>query len=610
MPRTGEKTSRPCPHDCRKFFRMFNGGVWKLVGCQTYGSDAAYSRHKTKLHPLCSPHCPVPDCTKKIDSVAQMNESFSQFLESRRNSLLHSDLRFEEPSPNPNVTTNLSDVSDDLYIDEDDGAIPKFSCSECDQLCVNLFSLKRHMERTHIESTRKIKEAKFATLQKILTASGFQTKQELAFFVLSCLTSPMASEVIIEALSRDPAIKLQVNHFLMLPFAVQNLSLEREKEKRHHLGKLNITLKLGEEGQGELNSALSLGFSKHQFRHWKDGKIRDMGICASNGKSGYSIPLPKCIQAMFPCDGDEWGKIVLTSGNRIPLTISTDGGSMDRRNGAVIVKIQRRDDLWTIGNRFKKPNLNATHAVLFMKETYENLRRELAPLYAEMEKPFQCTSDLTYSLEFAESNDMKMSLLLLGLGPLYLKTEANCCFRCREIRGKNLPTKHHFDGAMNLEDYVDFRKFDDDDKELGFSITNDLTTKQRTLESIKTAATEVSKIQQEVADKKSTPKKLKEYQKETGVVNYPITTVSIHLHHLELIHLTEGVAKRVVKLMIVTIPANSRMEERVKVAFKRYGDLDFRKDEKLPLWKRLDKTSINRVKWLQILAGFFSGFLI
>jgi hypothetical protein len=42
---------------------------------------------------------------------------------------------------------------------------------------------------------------------------------------------------------------------------------------------------------------------------------------------------------------------------------------------------------------------------------------------------------------------------------------------------------------------------------------------------------------------------------------FPITTIPCHCHHVKLIHLTEGVAKQVVKLMIVTVPPRTRSQD-------------------------------------------------
>lgn len=487
-----------------------------------------------------------------------------------------------------------------------------FSCRYgcCEQTFPTRWRRQHHEQRDHglqpAHPPQSKRQGKFEILHRMMSVGGFEGKTQFATFVLSCLTAHQILQVMKLVMKGSDTVRLKLTQFLRLPVAIQKMnSFEMEEEKRNYLGDLNISLKLGEEAQQELNEALDLGFSAHQFRKWKGDTLADIGIGPSPGNNGYCAPLQQCIETMMDCDWKEYDK---DNPEGILLTVSTDGGSMDRRNGAVIVKLQRRDEKWAIGNRFKKPELNATHSVLYIKEKYETLQPELHPLFDELTHPLVCSDGIRRPIVCGASDDMKMSCLLLGLGKIYLRTSRNMCFRCHAYRHDTLPDKHHFDGALSEEEWKCFEEFASTDQELKISNTCSRTVKRRTLEEIQTVARELDELRRDVCNQvPGAAERLSRRIEETGVEHYPITTIPIHRHFLELIHLTEGITKRVIKLMVVPIPPNSEMEHRVKTAFQHFADISFTETgQGIPLWRRLDKTRLNRVKWLQVLADFFA----
>jgi hypothetical protein len=501
---------------------------------------------------------------------------------------------------------NLNDVDDDF----DEMLANTFTCRfpACARIFEKKWNRDRHEERRHgVEGIRKEKEAKYAKMVRLLEAGNFVDSSDAASFFMSCLTTEKAVNVIIPMLGHTNALKLKISQFLGLPEEIQKISVfQRQKEHKDHLGSLNVRLKIGEEGQKELDEALSMGFTNHQFRTWKEKRISLYGICPSPGKRGYCVSLNSCMINLFPFSSQEWSDYDRKYPGGIVMTLSSDGGSMDRRNGAIIIKIQRRDEDWVIGNRFKKPNLNPTHSVLYMKETYEYLAQELGGLYQEILKPMLCSDNRHRNLVFGASDDMKMSLLKLGMGEVWRTTSHNICFRCHEKRFTSIPDMHHLKGNLNLEEWNSFAQFAEEDGDLSIWDNNDQTVERRTLLQIRETASKIEMLTE--ANEKEQVQKLK---KETGVTNIPITTIPIHRHFLELIHLTEGVTKKVVKLMIVTVPPNSEMEKEVVLSFKRSADITFKVTKTpMPLWQRLDKArGLNRVKWLQLLNGFFhKGF--
>ena len=508
-----------------------------------------------------------------------------------------------------------------------DGALRNFSSKSA--LIVHE---RRHKEQCDLpccycaekKEAPKIQEAKYTKLTKIMTAISslpgidFDNKEDLVEFLLSCLTTDTLLFLLKKVIVGNGELHQKMTSFFNLPVRVQQMSAQdkykNQEEKRELLTKMNIRLHLGEEKQDEMNRYINTGLTGCQLRVRKEKKISAIPMKLSPGKNGYVVPLRACVAAMIP--KSKWPQYDAENPDGIVLTVSTDGGSMDKRNGAVISKIQRRDDDWARGNRYKMPSLSATHAMLYIKETYENLKVELAPLYTAIGKgTLKCSDGKTRKLLVGESNDMKMTLLLTGRGQLFRRTSELLCTRCpaRRRYWTSTPERHHFDGSLSPEDWKVFESFEkeDDPESENISKSNTRSYGWTTLEELREIAKRIEELQEDVRNSvEGAAQELDELRKTSGVEHMPITAVPIYLHFTELLHATEGVTKRVVKLMVLDVPNKTIHETRVKYVFKKYIGVEFKETKNEQLWQRLDKDRLNRVQWLKMLQGFFdeSGF--
>jgi hypothetical protein len=249
-----------------------------------------------------------------------------------------------------------------------------------------------------------------------------------------------------------------------------------------------------------------------------------------------------------------------------------------------------------------------------MEETYDGLKKELAQLYEDIQKPIKCSDGKWRNLVVGESNDMKMGLLLTGRDKLYLKSSKHLCIRCTTERAF-LPNKHHFDGALTTQDWEDFKSLDQegDEENIAETKNHDQSASWMTLEELANHCQKIKRQEEIIQGGDLTPREthkareeLAAFKREVGVVGETISTVPLFQHFTELIHLTEGAVKRAVKLMVLEAPPGSLMEKRVVHVFKKYANITFRDSNgNEQLWQRLDKTRLNRVQWLHMLQGFF-----
>jgi len=65
--------------------------------------------------------------------------------------------------------------------------------------------------------------------------------------------------------------------------------------------------------------------------------------------------------------------------------------------------------------RGKRPTHNATYGLFHMSESYEELSKELAPFYREIEKGIRGCDKVSRTIELFETSDMKMSASVLGM---------------------------------------------------------------------------------------------------------------------------------------------------------------------------------------------------
>jgi hypothetical protein len=379
-------TPKPCPHISHEHLKIHGNRHEKksygIENCNNfYFSSPALSRHANKVaHPYCPSFCPVKSCGQiKMKRKREIEEY--ERKKQRTNEPTDEPQRTDEPTDEPiDAIASLDQLDDVLRTRksytcrhtkmEPFCELPKSSNHE-KRVFWSKSNRNRHENRhasqcddnctacTKKKEAPKVREAKFAKLKKVMDVCselGFSTHTELTEFLLSCHTTQDSANVITSILEKDVVLQRRVKQFLNLPEAIQKISIRtrylREKERRDYLGKLNLMLNLGEEKQKILNSFLQLGFTQHQFRTWKEEKIEAFQVSKSDGECGYKVTLQRCVDSLL--SGVDWVLYDQNNPEGILLTISTDGGGMDLRNGAIIVKIQRRDDEWTIRNRLKK----------------------------------------------------------------------------------------------------------------------------------------------------------------------------------------------------------------------------------------------------------------
>lgn len=261
------------------------------------------------------------------------------------------------------------------------------------------------------------------------------------------------------------------------------------------------------------------------------------------------------------------------------------------------MKLCWNDQEWNDLGRGKRPTHNATYRLLHMSKSYEELSKELAPFYREIEKGIRGCDKVSRTIELFEASDMKMSASMLGMTLGIFKT-AECdslCFQCDALHLKLDPSCHHFDGSRSPADWDRLVEAGSKDEKNSIQNTNTKTNKWRNLKEMKETAKKVAKL---IEEGKTEEAKLLTYS--TGIWKRPITNVPLWQHYLELIHLIEGVCKKTVKLVVADLPIGGFQEQALEKVFERSG-CPLKKQEmtKLQLWQRLDKTKMNRVSWLQ-----------
>ena len=131
--------------------------------------------------------------------------------------------------------------------------------------------------------------------------------------------------------------------------------------------------------------------------------------------------------------------------------------------------------------------------------------------------------------------------------------------------------------------------------------TNDRKFKPRTLDSIISTVCEMDELERQ--GKKDAAIAL---SRETGVKFTPITIVEPKDRITDIIHLIEGVIKRVIKLCVQCVVTGSEQEKNVLLVFEQNAGVTFNSsDAGLPLWKRLNTRRLTCVEWRHMLKGFF-----
>jgi len=165
----------------------------------------------------------------------------------------------------------------------------------------------------------------------------------------------------------------------------------------------------------------------------------------------------------------------------------------------------------------------------------------------------------TRTIMITNSNDAKMSCVLFGNPNAYCTTKGRPCFRCTARRGTpswSDFTKHHF--VPDPKTFQLFAQEDADDHSLSITQTNSQEVSWWTLEERRVNWEKVQKAKED--EKLNLPgasRKREELEAETQQFCPPITCQEPERHNLEIIHLIEGVCKRVCKLNIVECPKNS-----------------------------------------------------
>ena len=465
----------------------------------------------------------------------------------------------------------------------------------------------------HSESEGGIpsKTSKFKIKEEILRFAaknfGLTDLKSIVFLLLSCLDARAAADVVMDLYMKFRTFQLILNHQVNSTPEMQQLwanvrQLEKKKTYKDEMGMLSVDLGLRERRQNILDTKFGMNFNADALRYWKEGKVEMAQLEETPGGRGCGMSFEVAIFTMFTPEE-------LESRDTLEIAILTDGGGMDKRNGAIVNKFGRSDSDWFAGNRNRKTALNTTQAIVYAQETPEVISSEFGPLYEKMQQPVVCPkTKKVFTVKWTERNDMKMGCLKLGLGEVYkhpknLVGPSSCCPLCPSTRYDMEEGKHHF--IASQEEFEQFARLDPEDSEFNIRKTNTQRYKFRTLEDLKRKSQEIRELE-EKGDKASLDQ-AKWERKAHGVTDKPpITCVEPKNHKIDIIHTVESVVKRAIKLPIIDCPANGgAFCKNIEFVFEKYAGVKFSENASLAVWKRLDKTRMNYATWVDVLGGFY-----
>ena len=203
--------------------------------------------------------------------------------------------------------------------------------------------------------------------------------------------------------------KQQIRNFFGLPNDAQEVSKKyrcmKKQEKAEFFGRLFLRLGLTRYQIRGLNSELGWEFSDCQFKYWFQ-KLKDQ-IPLEKTDHGWRVnDVEGEVNRMFDDDWegnkyplwDEYDRVNNNMNHQEEATIggvanaeenlklkmifSADGGSFDRRNKGVVVKLIRGDEeWWAKGTRTWRAVLNLSLGVFVMKESFKTFQEEISPIY-------------------------------------------------------------------------------------------------------------------------------------------------------------------------------------------------------------------------------------
>lgn len=180
------------------------------------------------------------------------------------------------------------------------------------------------------------------------------------------------------------------------------------------------------------------------------------------------------------------------------------------------------------------------------------------------------------------------------------------CFRCtasKENSSWSDFSQHHFVSSEN--DWRVLSELDTEDDILSINRTNSrdvqwwsLTERKENWEKVESARKD-----EERKEKKARQKRI-ELEKKTQQLFAPITCEEPIHHNLEVIHLIEGVMKRVCKISMLLCFSETTWEKNIVKKFQQLTGLQFKRESSETPWKRITAGRLNRVHWLRVLRGF------
>lgn len=592
-----------CRHEAQQIQRrgkiQKNGSkVLFLKQCQGFFHESNRCEHELLAHPFCTERCQKCKKSRREDQKGGDDEHMEvEEKEEEDEELL---CRHKEG----NKFCHFKRYKKSTLAKHEERHFFRGVCQgEC-HVCEDLS--RKRVVRSGKERKRTIRE----NLLKLGEKLGVPETEDIIAEILSTIPLETSFDGILKGSEKKKLLEKRLKGFFRQGKRMREESKERRKqEKKEMLAEIvpvYIDIGMTNADVRKIEKVLHFGPTLAQYRWWKDKLAASFALSKSPGGRGYIWDLEDAIRSLY-CNED-MNNFSLENGNCLPLFLSVDGGSVDGSNSAVFVKLTRCDSSWIIGNRHKIPSLAATIAVLYMKEDGKKISEELGEIFSKLNylPVILPNEDTSRKVSLTHSNDAKMSCILFGSPNAYCTRSGRPCFRCTATKGTASWGKfssHHFVACES--DWSTFAKLDPEEDPFSITSTNSknvgwwsLSERFENWEKIKLAQAS------EERKEKGAKKKRLALERETQQLFAPITCEEPVAHNLEIIHLIEGVMKRVCKLTIMECPSGSPWEKKVIGKFKELTGLKFeRQSNELP-WKRISAARLNRVHWLRLLRGF------